>query len=588
MQKALDKQEQMNLAIIGHVDHGKSTVLGRMLYETGSLSQDKVEKIHKECSQKAKVFEYAFLIDALKDEQSQGITIDMARCFLKTTKRRYMVIDTPGHIEFLKNMVTGVAKAQAALLVIDAKEGLQENSFRHGYLSSFLGIKQLLVVVNKMDLCQYSREVFEKIALSFNQFLKTVGIVPQAFIPVSGRCGDNILSLSTKMSWYKGLPLVEHMDAFSPELAPDEKPLRFPIQDIYKFTQKKDDRRIYAGTIETGSLSLGDEVVFMPSMKRSTVASFEAFSAPKKEQAFAGEAVGITLKKQVYVRSGEVLCLASGNQARVCRRFVANIFWFSPKKMCMQNRYLLRLGSQKLPVSFKTVERVMDATCLSLEAKQKEIRHNDVAECVLETSAPIALDLYGDISALGRFVIFKDYDIVAAGAVSKVFREKASIDVKQALLWDKGGVSLSQRMQSTGQVPAWIVFTGDRSFLAKNLEKELFKEGKQVLYLGTSRFELSRQDMLSQLALCADVLARAGMIIISHISCLANAELQLLETLCPTLSLHVLGEISDCPSSSEGIENEEDLMDRLQMIKETLAQESSFKKELKQTSSILV
>ena len=186
----------MNIVIVGHVDHGKSTVIGRLLADTHSLPEGKLEQVRAQCELNSKPFEYAFLLDALKDEQAQGITIDAARVFFKSSLRPYLILDAPGHIEFLKNMITGAARAEAALLVIDAAEGVQENSRRHGYMVSLLGIRQLAVVVNKMDLVGWDRAVFDRIRREYGAFLDQVGIQPSAFIPVSGRGGDNIADRS--------------------------------------------------------------------------------------------------------------------------------------------------------------------------------------------------------------------------------------------------------------------------------------------------------------------------------------------------------------------------------------------------------
>ena len=193
----------MNIVIVGHVDHGKSTIIGRLLADTHSLPEGKLEQVKETCRRNSKPFEYAFLLDALKDEQSQGITIDAARCFFKTDKRHYIIIDAPGHIEFLKNMVTGASRAEAALLVIDAKEGIQENSRRHGYLLSMLGIKQIAVLVNKMDLVNFDKKVFDGIVSEYRKFLKKIDIEPRIFIPVSGMKGDGIAKNTKDMGWYK-------------------------------------------------------------------------------------------------------------------------------------------------------------------------------------------------------------------------------------------------------------------------------------------------------------------------------------------------------------------------------------------------
>ena len=196
----------MNLVIVGHVDHGKSTIIGRLLADTHSLPEGKLEQVRANCERNSKPFEYAFLIDALKDEQAQGITIDSARVFFKTPNRHYLIMDAPGHIEFLKNMVTGASRAEAALLVIDAHEGVQENSRRHGYMLSLLGIKQIAVLVNKMDLKGYQQAAFEEIREEYKTFLSHLNIESPYYIPVSGFQGDNIASPSSSMTWYGDRP----------------------------------------------------------------------------------------------------------------------------------------------------------------------------------------------------------------------------------------------------------------------------------------------------------------------------------------------------------------------------------------------
>src|SRR3989338_4696020 len=245
------KEQKMNIVIVGHVDHGKSTVIGRLLADTGSLPKGKLEQVQAECRKNAKPFEYAFLLDALKDEQAQGITIDTARCFFKSKKREYIIIDAPGHIEFLKNMITGAARAEAAMLVIDAHEGIRENSKRHGYMMSFLGIKNINICVNKMDLVNYSEEVFVRIKEEYTNFLSEINTVPTHFIPISALKGENMAAPSKKIPWYKGPSVLEAVDGFKKAAPKHQLEFRFPVQDIYKFTAEGDERRIMAGRVES-------------------------------------------------------------------------------------------------------------------------------------------------------------------------------------------------------------------------------------------------------------------------------------------------------------------------------------------------
>jgi small GTP-binding protein domain len=264
----------MNIVIVGHVDHGKSTLLGRLYADSGSLPDGKLEKVQAICRQQGKEFEYAFLFDAFLEEQEQGITIDTARTFFMWNGRQYIIIDAPGHKEFLKNMVSGAARAEAALLLIDALEGVKEQSKKHGYLLSMLGVKQVAVVVNKMDLVGYRQDVFDGIEKEYREFLGQFKVTPECILPVSAKLGDNIVTRSMHMPWYHGSTVLDTLGQFKKESVRSELSLRFPVQDVYKF----DARRIIAGRIAAGRLKIGDRLVFSPSNKSANVKTIEAFN----------------------------------------------------------------------------------------------------------------------------------------------------------------------------------------------------------------------------------------------------------------------------------------------------------------------
>ncbi|HEY2732230.1 MAG TPA: GTP-binding protein, partial [Polyangia bacterium] len=291
--KVAADRDQMNVVIVGHVDHGKSTVVGRLLADTGALPQGKLDAVRRECERTGKPFEYAFLLDALEDEQDQGITIDTARCFFKSSRRDYIIIDAPGHIEFLKNMISGAARAEAAVLVIDAKEGVRENSRRHGYILAMLGIQQVVVCVNKMDLVGYDRGHFEGIEKEYRAFLESIGAVrPRQFIPISAIEGENLASRGKRSPWYTGPTLLEVLDGLPKAPSKVDQPLRMPVQAVYKFTKQGDDRRIIAGRIEAGRVKVGDKVVFSPSNKVSTIRSIEGFNTAARSEIDAGWSTG--------------------------------------------------------------------------------------------------------------------------------------------------------------------------------------------------------------------------------------------------------------------------------------------------------
>ncbi len=481
----------MNIVIVGHVDHGKSTVIGRLLADTGALPEGKLEQVREMCRRNSKVFEYAFLLDALKDERSQGITIDAARCFFHTARRKYIIIDAPGHIEFLKNMITGASRAEAALLVIDAKEGIRENSRRHGYMLSMLGIKQIAVLVNKLDLVDYSQEVYLNIKNEYTEFLNKVGIKPADFIPVSAVLGDNIAKKSEKMPWYEGNTVLEALDNFKTAEEDEKLPFRMPVQDVYKFTRSFDDRRIIAGMIESGSVRVGDEVVFYPSGKKTTVKTIEAFNREKQTEAHAGTSAGFTVTEQIYIKRGEVAALANQLKPHVATRLKVSLFWLGRKPMEKNKRYHIKLGSAKTEIRLDEIIHVIDASTLGGQVKENIGRH-DVAECVIVCDKPIAFDLASEMPVMSRFVIVDEFEIAGGGIVTGSLEdnmtEKRELVLRRNFRWEQSSIGQQERVVRQSQKPALVLITGTpqsgKKTIAKALEKRLFDEGRNVYYLG--------------------------------------------------------------------------------------------------------
>ncbi|MDC7226149.1 MAG: GTP-binding protein [Spirochaetales bacterium] len=489
----LNSRQQMNIVIAGHVDHGKSTVIGRLLADTDSLPDGKLEAVRAGCERNSKPFEYAFLLDALKDEQAQGITIDAARVFFKTGKRDYIIIDAPGHIEFLKNMVTGASRAECALLVIDAAEGVRENSRRHGYMISMLGIKQLIVLVNKMDLVGYRQDVFESIRSEYSAFLSEIGAEAIAFIPVSGMQGDNIAESGGKMDWYSGITVLEALDRFTKEAEKAEKAFRMPVQDVYKFTGFGDSRRTVAGTVETGCLNVGDEVIFYPSGKRSRVKSFEAFNESEvRVSVGAGRAAAFTLDEQIYIRRGEIAARADEAGPCVSSRLRVNLFWLGRRPVTTEHEYLFKCGTLKVPARVEEIKRVIDASSLGVDEAGRQINRNDTAECVLKLKNPAAFDIAAEYEGTGRFVIVDDYEIAGGGIIREALTDKQEEIRGKVMLrnfkWEKGHISPADRAARYNQKPQLILVTGGRDtgkkVIAKRLEEQLFINGKYVYFLG--------------------------------------------------------------------------------------------------------
>lgn len=550
--------ERMNIVVAGHVDHGKSTVVGRLLADTGSLPEGKLEQVRERCLRNSKPFEYAFLIDALKDEQSQGITIDTARVFFKTQKREYIILDAPGHIEFLKNMVTGAARAEGALLVIDAQEGVQENSRRHGYMISMLGIRQVAVVVNKMDLVGYGQEVFEGIVGEYGGFLRGVKVEPVCFIPVSAREGDGIVWRGEQMGWFDGPTVLEVLDSFQKEAPQSALPFRMPVQDVYKFTKYGDSRRIVAGTVASGVVRVGDEVVFYPSGKRSRVKSIERFNAPVRREAACGEATGLTLEEQIYIVRGEVAVRA--DQARPCvsSRVRVNLFWLGKEPLVGKKEYLFKLGTCRVPMRVEEVVRVVDASELKAESKDRVDRH-EVAECVLKLGRAVAFDCAGENAATSRFVVVDGYEIRGGGIVVEALEDRQAWLRSTVMLrnykWEKSIIEPEKRAEKYNQKSTLILITGekvvDRKAIAKSLEDRLFEDGKVVYFLGIGNVlygvdadikgrQDSRQEHIRRLAEVANIMLDAGIILIVTAIELTQDDLEIIKTIVPPEKIHTV------------------------------------------------
>jgi bifunctional enzyme CysN/CysC len=523
--------------------------VGRLLADTGSLPEGKLEAVRALCERTARPFEYAFLLDALKDEQAQGITIDAARVFFKTARRHYIIIDAPGHIEFLKNMVTGASRAEAALLVIDAKEGVQENSRRHGYMMSMLGIRQIAVLVNKMDLVGYDQRHFEGIVAEYSAFLERIGVHPAAFIPAAGREGDNIALRSRAMPWYQGPTVLEALDRFASEGPEIDKPFRMPVQDVYKFTAQGDDRRIVAGTIETGTLRVGDEVVFYPSGKKSRVKSIEAFNKPVQTEAVAGQAAGFTLAEQIYVSRGEIATRGGQPKPEVTTRLRVSVFWLGKQPLSPRREYLLKLGTARVPCRLEAVHRVIDASNLGASETRSEVGRHDVAECTLKLSRAVAFDVADQIAATSRFVIVDDYEIRGGGIVREALPDRQSEIREKVMLrnfkWEPSIIPPERRAEKYSQKASLLLVTGPneapRKALAKELEARLFEDGRVVYYLGMAnvlygvdadieRGSANRTEHLRRLGEVANLLLDAGAILIVTAHELSQEDLEVVKT----------------------------------------------------------
>jgi bifunctional enzyme CysN/CysC len=518
----------IKIVIAGHVDHGKSTLVGRLLCDTGQVLADRREKVEKRCRKDGKRFEFAFLLDAFEEEQDQGITIDYTEMRWDFGGRRFLLIDTPGHREFSKNMATGASKADAAILLVDAGEGIREQFRRHSHILAMLGIGNIIVAVNKMDLVGYNARKFGAIRDGAREFLGKIGIAPAAIIPVCAIRGENLARKSAKMSWYTGKPLAGALLDLKINGSTGLEPLRFSVQDVYKF----DKNRIYAGRVDSGTIVKGQKLKFLPSGKETSVRTIEKWLQPGLKSAGHGECVGLTLADPLFVERGEV-AVGPKRGPVVSDLLRANIFWMGDRPLAAGHAYKLRLAAQEVGCRLVSVENVIDASTFEkMDASEDTIAKNNMGEVTLQLDRPLVFDEFSRIAAMGRFVLV-DGDRVSGGGIvlghtqarfpgreiksRKVFRERS-------------GITKAARKARNKHAGFAIWLTGlpgsGKSTIARALEKKLFELGVQVYVLdgdnirhGINRdlgfSSADRAENIRRLSEIAGLFADAGMAVIT-------------------------------------------------------------------------
>jgi bifunctional enzyme CysN/CysC len=509
---------QVRIVIVGHVDHGKSTLVGRLLHETGSLPDGKLEMLKAVSARRGMPFEWSFLLDALQTERDQGITIDTTQIRFRTNAREVVLIDAPGHAEFLRNMITGASQADAAVLIIDAAEGVRDQTRRHGYLLHLLGIRQVAIVINKMDRVEFSRQRYQEISDEISAHLNGLGVTPTAVIPVSARDGDGVAARTPRIGWYAGPTVVEALDQLTPARQMDELPLRLPIQAVYKF----DDRRIVAGRVESGSLKPGDEIVIMPAGKIARIRTVEGWPVtPVSGPQGAGRSVGITLDRELFLERGDVIAHASAS-VRDTRRLKARIFWLHDTPLIAATTILVRLGTMESRATVVAIENAVDPGELS-SVGTSSISRNHVGEIDISLAHPVAADTYADNPRTGRLVIEVNGRIAGGGLVLSVDTGVRGVPVdivpvESALRPDER----SARFRHHGAV-VWLTGlpASGKSTLARALERRLFSRGGSPILLDgdTLRAGLNgdlgfspqdRSENIRRLAEVASHLARNG------------------------------------------------------------------------------
>ena len=521
-------RQQMKIVIVGHVDHGKSTLIGRLLYDTDSLPEGKFEELRQISEKRGMPLEWSFVLDAFQAERDQAVTIDTTQIWFKTPARDYVIIDAPGHREFLKNMISGAANADAAVLVVDAAEGVREQTRRHAYLLHLLGLRQIAVIINKMDLVDHGLARFNEVRDEITRYLEDIGLTPTVIVPISARNGDNLANRSLHMPWYAGPTLLEALDRFTPLAAPVDRPLRFPVQDVYKF----DEKRVFVGRIETGVLRVGDTLLFSPSNRVARVKTIEAWNEPVPPvEAKAGQCIGITLDEQIFAERGDIASHVE-SPPKLSTVFRANLFWLSDKPLNVGSTFKMKLATDEANVTVQSIERVIDTHDLSGRASTA-VQRNEVAEVVLRTREMLALDEYRGNPATGRCALIDLYDTVAGGVVSMEGfpDQRHAFGVKsQNITAVDHLIAPDDRFVRNGHRGAVIWFTGlsgsGKSTLAMRLENMLFARGMHVFVLdgdnvrGGLNADLGfgpddRAENIRRVSEVAALFAQAGMICVT-------------------------------------------------------------------------
>ena len=480
------KRPLVRIVIVGHVDHGKSTLIGRLLYETGSLPDGKFEALNAVSARRGMRFEWSFLLDALQTERDQGITLDTSQIRFRTAARDFVLIDAPGHSEFLRNMITGAAQADAALLIVDAAEGVRDQTRRHGYLLQLLGVRQIAVVINKMDRVGFDAQRFRDIETEISTHLINLGLTPLAVIAISARDGDGVARRTDALAWYSGPTVVEALDSFLPARAADELALRLPVQAVYKF----DDRRIIAGRIETGRISVGDEIVVMPSGKTARTKSIETWPEPPfgqgPHEAWAGQSTGITLDSEIFVARGDIISTGSV-RPKAAWRLRARVFWLNEAPIEVGTMLKVRIGTAEARGTVAAIANAVDPGQLSAAAVSS-VAQNHVGEIEIALSRPLAADPFAVNARTGRLVLEYRGRISGGGLILSLDVEDKPRPGQSVAL--KSAVSAAERAARWKHGGAIIWLTGKpgsgTAKLARATERRLFERGGAPIVLDRS------------------------------------------------------------------------------------------------------
>ena len=410
------KGEILRFTTAGSVDDGKSTLIGRLLYDSKSIFQDQLDSIKATSKKKGlEEIDFSLLTDGLKDEREQGITIDVAYRYFTTPKRKFIIADTPGHIQYTRNMVTGASTANAALILIDARNGVVEQTKRHSYIASLLQIPHLLVCINKMDLVQYDEAKFQEIMEQYKDFAAKLDIQDFDFIPISALKGDNVVSRSKFMDWYNGPTLLHSLENIPVANDLNHIDFRFPVQTVLRpHTDKNHDYRGYAGRIASGIIRVGDEITALPSQLQSKVKNINSGNISLKE-AYAPQSISIELEEDIDISRGDMI-IKTNNQPRTSQEIDAMICWMGEKPLIMNGKYGIQHTSRTGKCIIKGIIHKLDLDKLMRLTGENTLMKNDIARIKIKTTTPLFFDSYRTNRNTGSFILIDESNNNTVGA----------------------------------------------------------------------------------------------------------------------------------------------------------------------------
>jgi bifunctional enzyme CysN/CysC len=477
---AQEKKSLLRFLTCGSVDDGKSTLIGRLLFDSKLLFEDHLAALERDSRKHGTTgddIDFALLVDGLEAEREQGITIDVAYRFFATDKRKFIVADTPGHEQYTRNMATGASNSELAVILIDARKGVLVQTRRHAYIASLLGIRHVVLAVNKIDLVDFSQSVFDSIVAEFQLFAEKLGLASLVPIPISARFGDNVIARSKQTPWYKGPALLDHLDTVDVDTALADKPLRLPVQWV---NRPNLDFRGFSGTIVGGRVKQGETITVAKSGRSGTVARIVTMDGDL-EEAVAGQAVTLTLAEEIDISRGDVLC-APTTRPEVSEQFSAHLLWMAEEEMLPGRQYLLKLGTATLPAQITTLKHKIDVNTLEHIAA-RTLHLNEVGYANLSVSQPLAFDSYVSNRDTGGFILIDRFTNATVGAGMIDFGLRRATNVH----WQALDVDKAVRAGLKGQRAAVLWFTGlsgsGKSTVANLVERSLVAHGHHTYLL---------------------------------------------------------------------------------------------------------